>query len=328
MPTNVRRLEPETRDEPQADPHIDSNYRYWRDHGGEWADEYARRKRVDVSLHLQELMLTEYVLNHARSEGAPFEVLELGCGVGRHLRNLAQLPGVAVFGYDQSRAMAEQCLRWAGREWFDEHVTVGLPTGPLPYADGAFDLVYTAEVLVHVRPEHLDGVLSELVRIARGHILHLETSQHTPLVGGEHSGCWRHDLPAAYARLGRQAELLPSGYRIHAPYRVVVGEAPRFTWSPAVLELYRRADEDLGAGVAAASTETAELRWALAAKEAEVKRLSALEEETRVLRERLEREVGRRLDVERQRDELGRKAAELAAQRDEFLGRVRRHLPR
>jgi SAM-dependent methyltransferase len=230
---------------------IDPNYQYWRDHGQEWVKHYDYRKTRLVLYHIQELMLTTYVEQHAAHSARPLRVLEFGCGVGRHLRNLSKLPNTDVHGYDQSRAMAEGALRWATREWFQEHVHVGLPTGRLPFADGDFDIVYSAEVLVHVRPEHLEGILSEMMRVCRGHVLHLETSPDYPLVSGEHSGCWRHDLPASYERLGKACEVLPRGYECHTPFRVTVGQAPAWTWPEQVLAMYRRLERDIDAGFTA-----------------------------------------------------------------------------
>src|SRR5262249_45052185 len=148
----------------------------------------------------------------------PLRVLEFGCGTGRHLKNLRSLPGVEIFGYDQSESMVSGCLRWSAREWFETHVRVGEPTGPLPYRNGEFDLVYSAEVLVHLRPPDLEGILSELVRVCCGHILHLEPSRDVPIIGDAHCGCWRHDLPTAYASLGKRCDILPSGYRAHEPH--------------------------------------------------------------------------------------------------------------
>jgi SAM-dependent methyltransferase len=315
---------------------VDPNYQYWRERGGTWSAEYAQRKKRDVSLHIQELMLTDYVLRHAAAGPSPFRVLEFGCGVGRHLRNLVQVPGAEVFGYDQSAAMASGCLEWTGPEWFEGHVTVGAPTGRLPYGDAEFDLVYTAEVLVHVRPEHLDGVLNELLRVCRGQVLHLETSEHMPVAAEEHDGCWRHDLVGAYARLGRVAELLPSGYRIHAPYRVVIGEAPRFTWAPAILGLLRRLDVDIDEGYSGIAREAADLRYGLTVRDAEIARLAGvvagLQTEVEAARAELVSErrihVAQRLEAERTSDALGRRVSELEWQRDEFLGRVWRHLIR
>ncbi len=227
---------------------IDDNYQYWRDHGGEWADEYDSRKRDQVYYHVQELMLVEFV-EQCVTPGRPLDVLEFGCGVGRHLRNLDRVEGVRAFGFDQSPSMVAQCARWAGEAWMASRVRVGEPTGRLPYPDGAFDVVYTAEVLVHVRPEHLAGVLRELVRVARGQVFHLETSPEHTLVPDEHSGCWWHDLVRAYDAIGVRCERLPTGYSVHAPYRVPIDPGARTgSWSPLRLELYRRLERDIDAG--------------------------------------------------------------------------------
>jgi SAM-dependent methyltransferase len=227
---------------PTAPPEeIAPNYRYWREHGGEWAAEYDNRKKEQVYYHIQEVMLTEYVRHHA-----PAKVLEFGCGPGRHLKNLCRLPGIEVFGYDQSASMVSGARAWATQEWLDSHVSIGPPTGRLPFADGQFDLVYTAEVLVHVRPEDLEGVLSELMRVSKRQVFHLETSPQHQLFSGEHEGCWYHDLVAAYARLGKRCEMLPSGYSTHAPYRVVLDpKADAWQWSSIFLELCRRMDRDV-----------------------------------------------------------------------------------
>src|SRR4051812_42063588 len=91
---------------------VDSNYQYWRDHGETWIDGYDRRKKRQVLYHIQELMLTHYMLQHSQTAPTrPMKVLEFGCGVGRHLHNLNRLPDVDVYGFDQSHAMTRGVLR-------------------------------------------------------------------------------------------------------------------------------------------------------------------------------------------------------------------------
>jgi hypothetical protein len=175
--------------------------------------------------------------------------------VGRHLRNLARLPNVEVHGFDQSPTMVAQCLRWTDQAWIDGHVRIGPPVGTLPYPDGEFDLVYTSEVLVHVRPEHLEGVLHELLRVARGQVFHFEPAPGVAVSAKAHDGCWNHDLVGAYTRLDRTCEMLPPGFRVQAPYRVLLGETSPWTWPPLLLELMRRLDADLEAGFAALRSE-------------------------------------------------------------------------
>lgn len=245
----------------QPAPQVAANYQYWREFGGTWADEYNQRKLTVPLYHIQEIMLTEYVAHHA-----PARVLEFGCGPGRHLRNLSQIPGIDARGYDQSAAMVSGCLTWTNQEWIDKHITVGLPTGRLPFKDGEFDLVYSAEVLVHVRPEDLPNVLTELMRISKRQVFHMEPDEHVDIISDEHSGCWKHDLVAAYAKLGKTCEILSSGYKAHAPYRVILDpKATRWQWAPLAISLYRRMEMDLTKGIndLRAAAETAQQRTAV-----------------------------------------------------------------
>ncbi len=118
----------------------------------------------------------------------PARVLEFGCGIGRHLRYLKTIPGLEVHGYDQSPQMVAGMQAWAEPDWLESHVRTGAAVGRLPYADGAFDVVFTAEVLVHVRPEHLASILAELVRVARWQVVHFETAADFPLDAGDTTG--------------------------------------------------------------------------------------------------------------------------------------------
>jgi len=227
---------------------VEPNYQYWREHGGAWVYEYTKRKKFEILYHIEELMLTDYVRGTARGRSETLRVLEFGCGVGRHLRNMNGLNGVEIHGYDQSETMASGCLSWATPEWFQQRVRVGMPTGPLPYEDGAFDLVYSAEVLVHVRPEHLGTVLSEILRVCRGHVLHLEPSPHIAVASEAHHGCWNHNLIEAYAKLGRACEALTRGYDAHTPFRVRGAEPAPYTWADSILEMFRRMETDIDEG--------------------------------------------------------------------------------
>jgi SAM-dependent methyltransferase len=237
-----------TRDPNNAD--VAANYRYWQQHGGEWADEYDQRKLHEIKYHIQEWMILDYVRRLALEyTDRPVRVLEYGCGVGRHLANLAKLPNVDVRGFDQSPTMVEGCRRWTSREWIDEHITVGDPTGPLPFDDDEIDLVYTAEVLVHVRPEDVPNRLEEMMRVAKRQVLHIEPSEHFRVASDVHFGCWKHDLVAIYAALGVECDTLPSGFFSQAPYRVVLGgDADPYGWCPVALGLMRRMEEDTIAG--------------------------------------------------------------------------------
>ena len=228
---------------------IDQNYRYWREHGAQWVAEYEERKRTLVYYHLQEIMLVDFMIHTA-----PARVLDYGCGVGRHLRNLSQIPGLDLYGYDQSRAMVDGCLAWAPRAWVDQRIAVGEPLQRLPYPDGFFDIVYTSEVLVHVHPDHLERLLAELIRVSRWQVLHIEPSPTCAIVPDAQQGCWNHDLPRAYRNLGHVCEVLAPGYGVQSPYRILLSrERAPYEWSPVLLGLYRQLETEVQPALTAAA---------------------------------------------------------------------------
>ena len=93
-------------------------------------------------------------------------VLEVGCGAGPNLHALREL-AIAAHGVEpgaRARALAQE----AG---FD--VTEGsLPRVPLD--DSRADLVLSAGVLIHVRPDMRAACIAELVRLARRYVLLFE----------------------------------------------------------------------------------------------------------------------------------------------------------
>src|SRR5271157_214569 len=225
---------------------IAPHYRYWRQAGTNWAAEYARRKTRHPYYHIQEMMITDHVAHHA-----PCRVLEWGCGTGRHLYNLSQLHDVEVYGFDQSETMIDSGLHWAPSDWRASHVVTGSPTDELPYADGSFDIVFTCEALLHTRPDDLRGRLSELLRVCRGHILHLEVPTTWTGYSPSCDGCWGHDFKKAYSEMGYECELPPPGFTRQVPYLVRLNpQSVRWTWDPAMLAIYRRLDANLEQGFA------------------------------------------------------------------------------
>jgi 2-polyprenyl-3-methyl-5-hydroxy-6-metoxy-1,4-benzoquinol methylase len=95
-------------------------------------------------------------------------VLDAGCGLGRHLRHLARIPDLKIYGIDKNT--------WALRE-----TSKSLDTQPdaltrdylvsiadinkLPFADASFDCVICSEVLEHI-PDHQNAI-RELDRILK-----------------------------------------------------------------------------------------------------------------------------------------------------------------
>jgi ubiquinone/menaquinone biosynthesis C-methylase UbiE len=99
-------------------------------------------------------------------QGGHFErVLEVGCGTGFFLLNLAQSGHVGeAHATDISAGMVQQCVANGARLGIDVHGRVA-DAESLPYADNSFDLVLGHAVLHHL-PD-LDAAFAELHRVLR-----------------------------------------------------------------------------------------------------------------------------------------------------------------
>ncbi len=93
-------------------------------------------------------------------------ILDLGCGSGRHLVQLAS-HGFEVHGVDSSR----HAVRLA-REWLESlqlHARVALHdiTTPLPYAREYFDAVVSIQVVHHAVSEAIRRIAREIERVTK-----------------------------------------------------------------------------------------------------------------------------------------------------------------
>jgi SAM-dependent methyltransferase len=109
----------------------------------------------------------EHLRAFVRSLGRAGRALDLGCGDGRLT---AELDAAELTAADVSRVALER----ARRRLPDARIAELEPDAPLPFDDGAFDLVLCAETVEHVRDVQL--LLSEARRVlAPGGTLALTT---------------------------------------------------------------------------------------------------------------------------------------------------------
>ncbi len=95
-------------------------------------------------------------------------VLDAGCGLGRHLRHLARMPELKIFGIDKNTwALTETAKSMAtmpDAQSKDYLFSIADIT-KLPFADSSFDCVICSEVMEHI-PDH-EKALKELDRILK-----------------------------------------------------------------------------------------------------------------------------------------------------------------
>jgi ubiquinone/menaquinone biosynthesis C-methylase UbiE len=116
----------------------------------------------------------EYLRAFVRSLGHADSVLDLGCGDGRLT---AELDAGALTAADVSRVALERAWKRLPQAQLAELE----PEAPLPFGDGAFDLVLCAETIEHVRDLQL--LLSEARRVLKpGGTLAVTTPANSPLM--------------------------------------------------------------------------------------------------------------------------------------------------
>ena len=91
-------------------------------------------------------------------------VLDLGCGCGRVLRWFQDLaPGTTLHGSD----ISARAIKWNRAHMPFARFEVNGKEPPLPYPDGAFDLVMAVSVVTHLSEELQFAWLRELARVMR-----------------------------------------------------------------------------------------------------------------------------------------------------------------
>jgi len=92
-------------------------------------------------------------------------VLDIGCGSGGITRSLAADYGAArVVGIDVEAPVLEQArLRAKDDETSDRLEFIQVEPGPLPFADGEFDIVFSKDSMIHIPDK--ETLFADIMRI-------------------------------------------------------------------------------------------------------------------------------------------------------------------
>jgi pseudaminic acid biosynthesis-associated methylase len=137
--------------------------------------------------------------------------LEIGCNVGGNLRWIADVLGTPnVSGIDiNERALEILRERVPG---IDVRVAAARE---LPFDDASFELTFTMGVLIHQPQEHLDEVMSEIVRTSSRYVLcgeyYADELTEVPYRGQE-GALFKLDYGARYQELFPDLKLIDTGF--------------------------------------------------------------------------------------------------------------------
>lgn len=179
---------------PYLDNGVYHNETYWQRRGKNYLAEFQRHDELTRKLFAEQESVFVDVLKTIEFRSA----LELGCGFGRMLNLLLEnfplerLVGVDI-SEDQIANARKLFRRWAGQvELYCGNIS------ELDFPDGSFDLVYTTEMLMHIKDP--EPILCDMKRISRKYVLNLEW-QDTNLPFGpspKAPWCFNHDYEKLY----------------------------------------------------------------------------------------------------------------------------------
>jgi SAM-dependent methyltransferase len=126
-----------------------------------WDRIFARRGRVFNEPHEDMSRFIEQMERRCTRT-----VLDLGCGSGRHLVQLAG-HGFEVHGVDSSPHAVRLAREWLESRQLSAHVALHDITTPLPYPRKYFDAVVSIQVVHHAVSETIRRIAREIERVTK-----------------------------------------------------------------------------------------------------------------------------------------------------------------
>lgn len=166
---------------------------------GEFGSQYIERNVRNEETTRQSAAVFQRILDASCARDVK-SVLEVGANIGINLSALRR-----VLGRDVELAALEPNA--AAVQHLQSSAELGLnavfhsDAAHIPAPDGAYDLVFTSGVLIHVAPDQLAPALAEICRVARRYVLAVEYFSHQPAeipYRGQLGLMWKRDYGADY----------------------------------------------------------------------------------------------------------------------------------
>ena len=165
--------------------------RYWQKRGG---DLYYQQQEAVAERQLRSQFILERLTRLSYAN-----VLEIGCGYGKQLKNLKTGPDCLVVGIDWSRPQLIKAKEVCGPI---EPVLIEGDAARLPFRDKSFDLVLTSAVIMHNAEPQAQQIIHEILRVGKRYVAHNEDTNVTFKRRG-------YDMCKTYKKMG--IKILESG---------------------------------------------------------------------------------------------------------------------
>ena len=154
--------------------------KYWTLRGG---DDYFREQEGQQARVLRAQWVAERLASYH-----PESILEVGCGYGRILSDLAARLEIPLTGIDFSPTQLQVARRFLPRE---PRITLVLGRGErLPFPDRSFDMVVTSAVILHNPPAVAETMRREVLRVTRRFAAHNEETDSSYNRYGYDTAAW------------------------------------------------------------------------------------------------------------------------------------------
>lgn len=139
--------------------------KFWE---GEFGAEYSKRNSYNYeswnNWYVNNFGIAKETINaeFLNTLDKDVKILEMGCNVGQQLYCLQKMGFTNLFGVELQSKAAET----AKKQFDNLNIVVGSGFD-LPFKDNFFDVVFTNGVLIHIAPENLKNIMSEMIRCTK-----------------------------------------------------------------------------------------------------------------------------------------------------------------
>ena len=174
----------------------------------QWAGQFGReytQRNPHTAEDVRKLYLERFGLTRAQMNdefigrlSRDIKILEAGCNVGTQLMTLQEMGFKNLYGVE----LQEFAIEMAKQESKNIHIVQG-DIMDIPFKDDYFDMAFTSGVLIHIHPDHLSKVMSEIARCSKKYIFGFEYYSETRqeiYYRGNHNLAWKCDFAKEYLK--------------------------------------------------------------------------------------------------------------------------------